>query len=82
MLFHTSDLPEFLEIAYVATIGIINMNIQPLYLVENANPPSIEAIKKVLNEYCALNFKHIKIVAKINVCSKGFGRTCVLHNRN
>ena len=77
MLFHSSNLPEVLETAYVATIGIMNMNIHPPYLVENANPPNNEAIKKLLIEYFALNCDSIKIVAKINVCSKGFGLSLI-----
>ena len=80
--FHSSNPLELFAIAYVVTIGITNINIHPPYLVENATPPNNEAIKNRLKEYFSANFMHIKIVARINVCSKGFGRTCVLHIRN
>ena len=75
--FLTSDKDLFLNI----DTRVIEGRVLLTGIVDNQEI-RIEAIKKVLNEYCALNFKHIKIVAKINVCSKGFGRTCVLHNRN
>ena len=82
ILSHSPKNAVRLVIEYVATSGITNMNIQPPYLVENASPPSRDAIRNLLKEYFSTNLMQRKIVARINVCSSGFGRTCVLHIRN